>query len=323
MESDRRAVLRRIGAVAAAGTLTDTVTATGTEPATATGATASEGQLTSATGRVSASSCPPATVPAQTDVFTSLADDPTYRRQVIETHTGVVADEYASRGLLPATDPYSAFDFGTYDSTRGILDLNDGFEGVSATGYVESDGGEPVAGGQEITLVMASTYSNGTLVVLAARPELDTGFGVTYDNGTTTASVGTDGLAGDEELTEGDELAAAGTSATALMHVDGAEPVKFRVDDPDDWIKRWDDLFDDLNPDGLEPPVDIPIGITSAVTSNGGGGGAGGPNDNTLDTHLSVDGQGVVSKTDMPADLDPSGIEERCQVIGLNCVCGY
>ena len=319
MRFDRRAVLGRIGAVAAAGTLTDTATAT--RSSTATTVTDSGGPLTSATGRVSASSCPSATVPAQTDVFNSLADDPTYRRQVIETHTSVVADEYASRGLLPETEPYSAFDFGTYDSTRGILDLNDGFEGVSATGYVESDGGKPAAGGQEITLVMASTYSNGTLVVLAARPELDAGFGVTYDNGTTTAAVDSDGLGA------GDEPAAAGTTATtagtASVHVNGAEPVKFHVDDPDDWVERWDDLFDDLNPDGLEPPVEIPIGITSAVVSNGGGGGAGGPNDNTLDTHLSIDGQGVVSKTEMAADLDPTGIEERCQVIGLDCVCGY
>jgi|GEM_PF-2343132 len=237
-----------------------------------------------ATGQVAAATlCDLTGVPGETDGLATLADEPAVRRDVIEAFTGDIVASYVDRGVLPATDPYSVFDYETYDPTRGPTDLNDGFEGISATGYVESEAGEPVPGGAEVTVVRASAVVDDTYVALGVKPALENAVGLRYANPATTVE-----------------------SGVGTNHIDGATPVKVEIDSPVTF-EKLNEKFKELNSDDEGPPgPEVPWVESTTV----GGGDRG--DDTPTDVHAGLVGGDVAFESKVPTDVSFGNDDEMC-----------
>lgn len=262
MALNRRSVLKSIGAATGLGVV----------------GVGAAGQVTAATP------CGLTAVPGETDGLAALADGPAARQDVIETYTADIVASYADRGVLPATDPYSVFDYETYDPTRGLTDLNDGFQGVSATGYVESEGGGPVPEGRETTVVRASTVVDGTYVGLGVVPAANGAIGIRHPAATAEAG-----------------------SRVGADHVSGAEAVKVELSgdyDPD----RIEELFDDLNTNGKHRPYPVKVPWPMSAVGSGNTG----DEDDKIDIHLSsVEGSGVI-ETAVRSDVEFTNDDTVC-----------
>lgn len=122
-----------------------------------------------------------------TELSAAVVDDQQLRRELVTTHAASVLGTLQDGGVLSAGA--DAFDFTTFDSDRAGIPAGTDFEGTAATTVSgESD---------DVTLLMASTQTDGRQVNLFVKPETDDSYAIVSPiDGNRAELYREDGLAG-------------------------------------------------------------------------------------------------------------------------------